>query len=117
MKSIAVSIFLFGFFLTGCSEKCRSSCDKLYDETECGLQRPGTSQDVLKDACIEYCTEAMRTGGELNDYDPYSRQNSTSAVTLDNRTQAALWMECVEENSCERLDYRSAQGGYCQPVW
>ena len=117
MKSIAVSIFLFGFLLTGCNQKCRSTCEKLYDENGCNLQRPGKTQADLKDQCTEYCMEAMRTVGELNGYDPYSRQGTTSSISLENREQASLWMECVEENACERLDYRSGQGGYCQPVW
>jgi hypothetical protein len=115
MKNIAILLFLFGFPLAGCNQKCRSTCDKLYDE--CNLQRPGKSQVELNDECTEYCMEAMRTGGELDGYNPYGRSGATNSVSLENREQASLWMECVEETSCSRLDYRSGEGGYCQPVW
>ena len=88
-----------------------------YSDSQCNLQRPGKSQSDLTKQCLNYCEGALDIPGDLNGYDPFSRQGTTNSVELENENQAAAWMNCVDQQACERLDYRSGQGGYCQPVW
>ena len=103
--------------LAACGPTCQSTCQKLYSEQQCNLQRPGKSNAELYGDCVNYCETALKEPGSLNGYDPYSRGGTSNSVTLDNENQAAAWMYCVEQQACERLDYRSGQGGFCQPVW
>ena len=50
--------------------------------------------------------------GEKGEYNPYERQGSSSSIQLENEIQAAIWMDCVAEMSCEKI-----ADGYCAPVW
>ncbi len=95
-----------------CNPTCQSVCNKIYNEQYCSLVRPGKESDELISDCIGYCEEALTEPGELGTYDPYERLSSSTSVTLENEEQAALWMDCVSQQSCERL----AQG-YCAPIW
>ncbi len=117
MRQIAILCLVFPAFLAACGPTCQSTCQKLYSESECNLQRPGKSQNELTKDCLAKCETALKEPGDLDGYDPYSRAGSTNSVTLENENQAAAWMTCVEQQSCDRLDYRSGNGGYCQPVW
>lgn len=100
--------------LVGCGPNCQSTCFKLYgtDIEDCAIERPGRGSSVLIDDCLAYCDEALSVNGELGDYDPFTKKGSDVAITLDNERQAALWMECVNETACERIEE-----GYCAPVW
>ena len=95
-----------------CNPTCQSVCNKIYNEQYCGIVRPGKESDELISDCISYCEEALTEPGDLGNYDPYERVSSSSSVTLDNEQQAALWMDCVSEQSCTRLGQ-----GYCAPIW
>ncbi len=101
-------------FTPGCSlfTNCSTPCSRLYDEDQCGIQRPGSSQDELYDLCVEQCAEAAGEDGEVGDYDPYSQTPIATAVNLENRAQVELWSDCIDETSCEYL-----QDGYCAPVY
>ena len=95
-----------------CNPTCQSVCNKIYNEQYCSVVRPGKDQDELVGDCIDYCEEALTEPGDLGNYDPYERVSSSTSVTLENEEQAALWMDCVSAQSCERLGQ-----GYCAPIW
>ena len=90
---------------------CQQTCARLYDDSQCGIARPGVTQDELMGICEEECLQAMAIEGELGDYEPHSSGAATS-VTLDNRAQAEAWADCMDETSCDDL-----YAGYCAPVW
>ena len=96
---------------TGCGPNCYSTCSKLYQE-ECKLESPGQTQSELIDTCLDACNSALDTPGEVGEYNPFEKQPGDAAITLDNDRQAALWMDCVAETACEKLE-----SGYCAPVW
>jgi hypothetical protein len=95
-----------------CNPTCQSVCNKIYNEQYCGIVRPGKESDELIADCQGYCEDALTEPGEMGNYDPYERESSSTSVTLDNEQQAALWMDCVSDQSCERLGQ-----GYCAPIW
>ena len=117
MRQILCFGLVAPFFMAACGPTCQSTCQKLYSDSQCNLQRPGKTQSDLTKQCLNHCEGALDSPGDLNDYDPYDPQGTTDSVSLKNENQAAAWMNCVEQTACERLDYRSGQGGYCQPVW
>lgn len=96
---------------TGCGPDCYSTCGKLYQE-ECNFESPGQTQSELLDTCVETCQAALNTPGEVGDYNPYEKQPGDAAITIENDRQAALWMDCIAESACEKLDE-----GYCAPIW
>jgi hypothetical protein len=98
--------------LAGCGPNCQSTCEKLYLESECNIQRPGRSVDELLTTCNNNCEQALETPGEIEDFDPYDNSGSGSSVTIDNELEAALWMECIAESACEKIN-----DNYCAPVW
>ena len=97
---------------SGCGPDCQSTCNKLYQESECNTQSPGRSRDELLSRCNQECEDALVVPGEVGDYQPNEYTPSSVAVTLKNDKQAAAWMDCVQETSCEFLNT-----GYCAPVW
>lgn len=101
--------------LLGCPaliDDCSATCDRLYDEEACNIQRPGRDQQGLIDLCLDECREADRQLGDVGDYDPFERSESNVAVELENSAQVALWAQCVEETSCDDIS-----DGLCAPVW
>lgn len=108
----ALALGLAALYLSGCGPNCQSTCEKLYLESECNTQRPGRTTDELLQRCASECEEALKRPGEIGDYDPYDNSGSGSSIVLENELQAAVWMECVAESACEKID-----DGYCAPVW
>ena len=98
--------------MTGCGPNCQSTCEKLYVESECGVERPGRTTDELLRTCMENCESALERPGEIGSYKPYSNEGSGTSFELENEMQAALWMECVAESACDKIG-----DGYCSPVW
>lgn len=100
--------------LLACGPTCQSTCERLYQNSpgSCHIQRPDKSESEMFNICMGYCDDALDQTGELGQYDPYQRSSSSAAITLDNESQAAVWMDCVTEQACERLET-----GYCAPVW
>ena len=99
----------------GCGPSCQSSCNRLYQDVGsggCGIESAGTTQSELVTMCLDACSDALDKTGDIGDYNPYERTPSNISVDLENDRQAAIWMECVAETSCEYLD-----DGYCEPVW
>jgi hypothetical protein len=109
---------------TGCGNDCQSTCQRLYgDEPNCNIERPGKTKEELLRDCEDHCKEALRTPGEVGNYNPTERTPQSETVNLDNDKQAALWMDCIEETACTYLDPNprsendNQEGGYCAPVW
>ncbi|RME27380.1 MAG: hypothetical protein D6798_04675 [Deltaproteobacteria bacterium] len=61
---------------------------------------------------MDECTDAMGHGGDLGDYQPNVYTPSSVPVELENRAQARVWMDCIDDTACEHLD-----NGFCAPVW
>ena len=93
-------------------DRCAETCERIYSEDGCNIQRPGTTSAELTDHCLIACLDAWAVAGEVGDYDPFSLTPSSTAITLDNRAQVELWNQCVEDLSCEELEE-----GYCAPIW
>lgn len=103
---------------SGCGPDCQSSCERLYGDgappDECGLSLPTHSssfgrQSIIDD-CTLHCERAMDRNGKAGEYDPNGTSNN-SDVYLENEIQAAMWMDCVNEASCEKLEE-----GMCAPT-
>ena len=103
--------------LSACGPDCQSTCEKLYSEGgECKFTSPGdpTGEENFK-RCREHCEDAIAVPGEAGDYNPNEKTPSSQSITLNNDQQAAMWMDCVEEKSCELI---KTQGGrFCAPIW
>jgi hypothetical protein len=98
--------------LVGCGPDCQSSCEKLYSENECNIQVPGISRDDLVSECNTTCENALEQTGEIrNDYKPNEFTPSDKSLTIQNDREAALWMDCVEENACLKLEE-----GFCSGI-
>ena len=114
--------------ISGCGTDCQSACTKLYgtapncgqangDDSKAegyfgGLIGPGQTQEKMNRQCMKECENALDKPGDAGDYDPNTYTPATETVTLENDEMAALWMDCVEAQSCENL-----ADGYCSPVW
>ena len=65
--------------LSGCGPDCQSTCNKLFQETECNLQRPGQSRDDLLRSCNDACADGLETPGEIR-HAGYPQGHDTDAV-------------------------------------
>lgn len=103
-KPALTALGLVGLSLagTGCGPDCYSACSKLYQE-ECNISAAGQTEDDLLQDCIDVCQDALNTPGDVDGYDPYEPQSSSSAIVIENDRQAALWMDCVDQTSCENI--------------
>lgn len=97
--------------LAGCGPSCQSSCSRIFDPSQCDIRIPGEAWQEVRDDCISKCEDALNQPGEIAGYDPYEVNTSGTSVVLENEKQAALWMECVENTSCQDID-----DGYCAPI-
>ena len=125
-----------------CSQACEKLYGR---DGDCQFTSPGDPEgEASAEVCMEHCLEAMsrvnscdpsRGFGyaiarpvsrianageedctrEVGDYEPNEKTPSSESVRLENRAQAKLWMECLEEKSCELI--KSTGGRFCAPVW
>ena len=86
-------------------DRCEAACEHIYSPDDCDIQSPGESR-------FNHCISASLQPGEAGDYSPLELPSSSGSVSLDNRAQVVLWLECMEVKSCEELE-----DGYCAPVW
>ncbi len=103
------------FLSSGCvGSVCGPSCQKIYgsDEGECAIPVPGYEPEELLAQCLDMCREAASVTGDVGDYDPDERVPSNQEVTLENRAQAKLWAECIEQTDCSDIN-----DGYCAPIY
>ena len=113
--------------VSGCGTDCQSACNKLYGTApNCGdasgdpneegyfegLIGAGQTREKMTRQCMDECENAIDKPGDAGDYDPNAFTPATEVVELENDEMAALWMDCIEEQSCENL-----ASGYCAPVW
>lgn len=106
-----------GVMTTGCGPDCQTTCEKLYSRGgECKFTSAGDSTGELNYArCSDECNEAIAVPGEADGYNPQEKTPSSQAVELENDQQAAMWMDCIEEKSCELL--KTSGGRFCAPIW
>lgn len=108
---LVVGLGLLSIGAAGCGPDCQSTCNKLYQTEQCNIQSPGQTQSTLLSECTEMCELALETPGEIGRYNPSEYTPSSQSIELENDKQAAVWMDCVSEFSCELLN-----DGYCAPV-
>lgn len=104
--------------LAGCGPDCLSTCQHLHgdgidaDGTEqCHITIPNVTEAALIRECTASCEYAIARAGDLDGYDPNQRIPPSQSQALKNDKQAAAWMDCVRQESCEDLkDY------YCAPT-
>lgn len=117
MRMSAVLLLLLTTLGAGCGPDCYSSCEKLYGAAagECDIQIPGkegeSGRQEMVSACVAHCQNAMSEAGEIGDYAPNEKASGNDDISLENEKQAALWMDCVVETSCDNLNKN-----YCAPV-
>ena len=101
-------------FATGCDTlNCQSTCNRLYQESECNIGSAGVTRDDLVTTCLTECEAALDVPGDVGDYAPDEYVPANESVTLENDKQAALWMECIDTTDCKLLE----EGHYCAPIW
>ncbi|MCB9742596.1 MAG: hypothetical protein H6740_08355 [Alphaproteobacteria bacterium] len=99
--------------LVGCGPNCQSTCNQIYgSEPQCNIQRGGRDQVELIQYCLDECENALSQPGELDGYDPFTAQGRNESIDIENEKQAAVWMDCVADQACDRLT-----DGYCAPIW
>lgn len=99
----------------GCGPNCQDTCNAIYQPVGsggCDITRPGRQTQELVSSCRERCETALEKPGPLGNYDPFNDQKSADEVNLETDRQAAEWMDCVAETSCNLLDK-----GFCAPIW
>ena len=103
--------------LSACGPDCQTSCEKLYSQGgECKFTSPGDPTGEKSFAvCLDACEEAMAIPGSAGDYNPNEKTPSSQSITLENDQQAAMWMDCVQEKSCELI--KTTGGRFCAPIW
>lgn len=129
MRAIAVLLVAFAALLTGCDPdcpggtdcalgpSCYDACEKIFGDSDgqCNIQIPGkegeSGRSEMINKCVAHCESALNRAGEVGDYSPNERASGDDDVALENEQQAALWMDCVAETSCDNLDKN-----YCAPV-
>lgn len=101
-----------GVTLTGCGPDCESTCTKLYSQNECNIQRAGAEREELLTECSDRCEVALDNPGDADaDYNPADKMppsETQESSIIETDTEAAMWMDCVEETACDLLDE-----GYC----
>ena len=98
---IGISAVLGLALTSGCGPNCTQACRYVFSEDQCGLKQPGITADDLISNCITECEGALAQTGEMGGYDPNTPLSGETKV-LTNDKQAAAWMDCVMQTSCER---------------
>ena len=97
--------------LVGCGPNCQSTCERIYDDNQCGIAVPGETARESARRCERECEDALKQAGEVGDYNPFEPQTGGASSELQNEKQAAIWMDCVEQTPCEDID-----DGFCAPI-
>lgn len=113
MRVLVASIALVAApLVAGCTKNCQNTCERIYG-AECGITLPGISSDELQGDCQNECEQALQTPGAMGSYNPYNQRDPTKDFHLENEKQAAEWMDCVWQATCEDLDPVT---GVCYPI-
>ena len=116
----AIALVFFGCVIgtvSACGPDCQSTCEKLYSKGgECKFTSPGdeTGEENFN-RCLEECQSAIAVPGAAGDYSPEEKTPSSQSIKLENDQQAAMWMDCVAEKSCELI--KTSGGRFCAPIW
>ncbi len=104
-------------WMISCGPDCQTTCEKLYAQgAACEFTSAGDPNGEKNfTRCMETCNEAIQTPGDAGDYNPNEKTPSSQSIDLENDQQAALWMDCIEEKSCELL--KTSGGRFCAPIW
>lgn len=98
--------------VSGCGPDCQSSCQKMFSQNECNLQRPGVERETLLGECEDRCERALENPGDADpDYNPGEKappSSDTESTRFETDVEAAMWMDCIEETACDLID-----DGYC----
>ena len=121
MRARTIVLFLATFttsvFASGCGPDCTDSCQKIFGDKsdQCNIQIPGKTgaagREEMVSACEAHCQHALKLNGDIGNYEPNQRASGDDDISLENEKQAALWMDCVAETSCDNLN-----DNYCAPV-
>lgn len=115
MRSALFGLVVFGIGLSACEDtrSCQNSCRRAFRDEQCNFQVPGAETPRLIRDCVTECEIALRQTGDLNGYDPdvYGSVDRAQTFTLENEAQAAAWMDCVAETSCEDINEGFCPGG------
>jgi hypothetical protein len=98
--------------LSGCGRNCQNSCARIYED--CQIAVGGVSVAESMADCSQECEDALQQTGNMNGYDPRGRDLAGDAFELQNDIQAAAWMDCIWDSTCEEIDPRT--GGLCWPI-
>lgn len=100
--------------LSGCSDvrSCQNACQRAFRDDQCNFGAGLVGDDAIGD-CVNECERALRQNGDLEGYDPddYNSVDRSSTFQLKNEAQAAAWMDCVIETSCQDINDGFCPGG------
>lgn len=100
--------------LSACEEprSCQNSCSRAFRADNCAFGAGILGDDAIRN-CVTECRQALRQNGELGSYDPddYNSVDRSRAFELENEAQAAAWIDCVAETSCEDINDGFCPGG------
>ena len=99
--------------LLACGPDCQSTCSTIYEPSQCGIERPGQTEQESMRRCMEECGLALsKPGVARDDYNPNDQSPRSETPELKNDQEVALWMDCVANTACENLEKN-----YCAPIW
>lgn len=117
MRSILLVVAV-SLSAAACSDirSCPNACDRAFSESEChfgaGLAAGGDPRKAIRE-CTRECENALRQTGDLDGYDPddYNSVDRSRSFELKNEAQAAAWIDCVSETSCQDINDGFCPGG------
>ena len=98
--------------LVACGPDCQTTCNKIYEPLQCGIERPGQTLTEVTRRCMNECNLGLSKPGPAGDYNPNDQTPRSETPTLETDQQTALWMDCVANTACENLEKN-----YCAPIW
>ena len=107
------SFLVFAGCATEAPLDCYTSCDKLFGDAagQCLIVVPGRTAQEMTNDCVASCDHALARAGELGSYNPDERSSGADDISIDNEQQAAAWMDCIHDTSCDLL-----KTNYCAPT-
>ena len=98
--------------IIACGPDCQSTCNRIYKSSQCGIERPGQTEQETTSRCMEECNSGLQKPGPAGEYDPNEQVPRSEIPELKTDQQTALWMDCVANTACENLEKN-----YCAPIW
>ena len=98
--------------LIACGPDCQSTCNRIYESSQCGIERPGQTEQASTSRCMEECKSGLEKPGPAGDYDPNEQVPRSETPELKTDQQTALWMDCVANTACDNLKLN-----YSATIW